>query len=90
MKESAINKLKSKAMGLASTTFLRVELAHEESKLKTKFQALGKKLHLAIQGDILTAIKDDPQVVMILGDIEETKRRIAELERQVAGDKVEQ
>ena len=41
MDKTVLNKLKNHAMGFASATLVRVELATEESRLKTKFQALG-------------------------------------------------
>ncbi|WP_290746021.1 hypothetical protein [Fibrobacter sp. UBA4309] len=85
MKETTLNKLKNKATGIASGALSRVELVTEENRLKTKFQALGQKVYLAVQGDLLNAMKDDPLVVALLGEIEETKRKIAELESKIAG-----
>ena len=85
MNGMALNKIKNKALGVAGTALTRVELATEESKLKTKFQALGQKLYRAVQGDLLNTIKDDPSVVELLGDIEETKRRIEDLEAKIGG-----
>ena len=85
MNGTALNKIKSKALGVAGTALSRVELATEESRLKTKFQALGQKLYKAVQGDLLNTIKDDPSVVELIGDIEETKRRIEDLEANIAG-----
>ena len=85
MNGTALNKIKSKALGVAGTALSRVELATEESRLKTKFQALGQKLYKAVQGDLLNTIKDDPSVVELIGDIEETKRRIEDLEAKIAG-----
>ncbi|MBR4915635.1 MAG: hypothetical protein IKZ45_00930 [Fibrobacter sp.] len=85
MNGKALNKIKNKALGVAGTALTRVELATEESKLKTKFQALGQKLYRAVQGDLLNTIKDDPSVVELLGDIEETKRRIEDLEAKIGG-----
>ena len=41
MAEKTLNKIKNKALNLASTALLRVELANEESKLKKRFMALG-------------------------------------------------
>ena len=84
MDKKAFIKLKGKAVGLAGTTLARLELATEESRLKSKFQSLGQKLYGAVQGDLLGTIKDDPSVVVLLGDIEETKRKIAELESKIA------
>ena len=86
MDKKAFIKLKGKAVGLAGTTLARLELATEESRLKSKFQSLGQKLYGAVQGDLLATIKDDPSVVVLLGDIEETKRKIAELESKIAGE----
>ena len=85
MKETTLNKLKNKATGIASGALSRVELVTEENRLKTKFQALGQKVYLAVQGDLLNAMKDDPLVVALLGEIEETKRKIAELESKIGG-----
>ena len=81
MNETAINKLKTKAKDLAGSALARVELATEESRLKTRFQSL------AVQGDLLGVIKDDPAVVELLGEIEEGKRRIDELEKKIAGER---
>jgi hypothetical protein len=85
MNGTPFNKIKSTALGLAGTTLARVELASEEGRLKTKFQALGQKLYKAVQGDLLGTIKNDPSVVELIGDIEETQRRIADLESKIGG-----
>lgn len=85
MDKTTLNKLKIKATGFASGALTRVELAAEENRLKTRFQALGQKLYQAVQGDLLAAMKDDPQVVALLGEIEETKKKIADLENKIAG-----
>jgi hypothetical protein len=85
MNGTALNKIKSKALGVAGTALSRDELATEEGRLKTKFQSLGQKLYKAVQGDLLSTIKDDPSVVELIGDIEETKRRIEDLEAKIAG-----
>ena len=85
MNGMALNKLKSKALGVAGSALTRVELASEESRLKTRFQALGQKLYKAVQGDLLGTIKNDPSVVELIGEIEETQRRIADLESKIGG-----
>ena len=87
MNETAINKLKTKAKDLAGSALARVELATEESRLKTRFQSLGQKLYQAVQGDLLSTIKDDPAVVELLGSIEESKRRIEDLEKKIDGER---
>lgn len=87
MNGTALNKIKSKALGVAGTALTRVELATEESRLKTKFQSLGQKLYKAVQDDLLSTIKNDPSVVELIGDIEESKRRIGELEEKLGGEK---
>ena len=51
MNGTALNKIKSKALGVAGTALSRVELATEEGRLKTKFQSLGQKLYKAVQGE---------------------------------------
>ncbi len=85
MQETVLNKLKNKASGLAATAVTRLELVTEENRLKTKFQALGQKVYSAVQGDLLNAMKDDPMVVALVGEIEETKKKIAELETKIDG-----
>ena len=83
MAEKTLNKIKNKALNLASTALLRVELANEESKLKKRFMALGQKLHGAVRDDLLQTIKDDPSVVELLGAIEEEKRHIESLSKRI-------
>ena len=83
MAEKTLNKIKNKALNLASTALLRVELANEESKLKKRFMTLGQKLHGAIRDDLLQTIKDDPSVVELLGAIEEEKRVIESLHKRI-------
>lgn len=85
MQETMLNKLKNKASSLAAGAVTRVELVAEENRLKTKFQALGQKVYSAVQGDLLNAMKDDPMVVALVGEIEETKKKIAELENKIEG-----
>lgn len=85
MSKIPLNKLKNSAFNFASTALLRVELAAEESRLKNRFQALGQKLHGAVRDDLLSAIKDDPSVVELLGAIEEQKRHIKSLQARIDG-----
>ncbi len=85
MDKTTLNKLKNKAAGFASGALTRVELVAEENRLKQKFQALGQKLYSAVQGDLLNAMKDDPLVVALLGEIEVTKKKIADLENKIEG-----
>jgi hypothetical protein len=88
MDKTVLNKLKNHAVGLASAALVRVELATEESRLKTKFQSLGQKLYGAVQDDLLKAIKDDPAVVELIGGIEESQKKIAELEKKLSKENV--
>ncbi len=83
MAEKTLNRIKNKALNLASTALLRVELTNEESKLKKRFMTLGQKLHGAIRDDLLQTIKDDPSVVELLGAIEEEKRVIDSLRKRI-------
>lgn len=85
MNKTTLNKLKNKAGGLASAALTRVELVAEENRLKTKFQALGQRMYLAVQGDLVNAMKSDPLVVALLGEIDETKKKITELEIRISG-----
>lgn len=80
-----LNRLKKSAMVLASNALWRMELAAEESRLKNRFQTLGRKLHGAIRDDLISAIKDDPSVVELLGAIEEQKRKIKSLQDHIDG-----
>ena len=84
MNETSLNRLKNRALGLASSALLRVELAAEENRIRTKYQALGKKLYAAVRGDLLSAMKDDPMVVSLLGEIAEMQVHIAELKKEIA------
>ena len=88
MDKTVLNKLKNHAASLASAALVRVELATEESRLKTKFQSLGQKLYGAVQDDLLKAIKDDPAVVELIGGIEESQKKIAELEKKLSRENV--
>ena len=88
MDKTVLNKLKNHAASLASAALVRVELATEESRLKTKFQSLGQKLYGAVQDDLLKAIKDDPAVVELIGGIEESQKKIAELEKKLSKESV--
>ena len=83
MAEKTLNRIKNKALNLASTALLRVELTNEESKLKKRFMTLGQKLHGAIRDDLLQTIKDDPSVVELLGASEEEKRVIESLRKRI-------
>lgn len=83
MSETTLNKLKIRALGVASRALVRVELATEESRLKTKYQSLGQKLYSAVQDDLLKTIKDDPSVVELIGGIFECKKKIQELENRL-------
>ena len=87
MNETPFNKIKSAAAGLAGSALARLELASEEGRLKTRFQALGQKLYRAVQGDLLGTIKNDASVVELIGEIEETQRRIADLESKIGWEK---
>ena len=52
-----------------------------QSKCKEKIVAVSLTIS---QDDLLKAIKDDPSVVELIGGIEETKKKIAELENKLA------
>ena len=84
MDKTVLNKLKNRAAGLASSALVRIELAAEEGRLKAKFQSLGQKLYGAVQDDLLKAIKDDPSVVELIGGIEESQKKIAELKGKLS------
>lgn len=82
MSKSPLNKLKEGAKNCASAVLLRVDLAAEESRLKTKYQLLGEHLLKALEKDELSSLQEDPGVVELVGAIEENKTRIRDLKNQ--------
>lgn len=86
MNEMTLNMLKNKAKSITAAALMRIEIASEEKRLKEAFRSLGQKVYGAVQGDLLNAMKDDPSVVELVGKIEETKKKIADLETKLEND----
>ena len=47
--------------------------------------AVGREIGRSFTRGLLGTIKNDPSVVELIGDIEETQRRIADLESKIGG-----
>jgi hypothetical protein len=82
MSETPLNKLKNGALNCASAVLLRVDLVAEQSRLKSKYESLGKRLLRSLQEGSLDTLKEDVAVVELVGAIEENKSRIRDLERR--------
>lgn len=76
MKESVLNKLKSGALNCASTVLNKMNVAAEESKLKAKYEALGRRLLPALENNALDTLANDPEIVELVGAISETRTRL--------------
>ena len=82
MSETPLNKLKNGALNCASAVLLRVDLVAEQSRLKSKYESLGKRLLRSLQEGSLETLKEDVAVVELVGAIEENKARIRDQERR--------
>lgn len=70
------DKLKTEALGCASTVLNKMNIATEESRLKAKYESLGRRLLPALENDALEALKNDPDVVELVGSIAEARARV--------------
>lgn len=82
MSETPLNKLKNGALNCASAVLVRVDLLSEESRLRTRFEALGERVLKSLQEDTMDTLKDDPAVVELVGAIHENKARIRDLRKR--------
>ncbi len=82
MSKSMLNKLKEGARNCASTVLLHIDLAAEESRLKSKYESLGEYCMKALQNNDLDSLQGDPGVVELVGAIQENKDRIRSLKEQ--------
>lgn len=82
MAESMFDKLKTGALGCASTVLNKMNVATEESRLKAKYEALGRRLLPALENDALEALKNDPDVVELVGSIAEARTRIQAMKQR--------
>ncbi len=76
MTETVLNRLKSGALNCASTVLNKMNIAAEESRLKAKYEALGRRLLPALENDALDTLKNDPDVVELVGAISEMRTRL--------------
>ena len=76
------NKIKSGALNCAITMLNKVSIATEESRLKSKYEALGRRLLPALENDALDELKNDPDVVELVGCISEMRKRIRDMKKQ--------
>lgn len=76
MTETVLNRLKIGALNCASTVLGKMNIATEESRLKAKYEALGRRLLPALENDALDTLKNDPDVVELVGAISEMRTRL--------------
>lgn len=77
-----LNKLKSGALNCASVVLNKVSIATEETRIKAKYEALGRRLLPALENDALNSLKNDPEVVELVGCISEMRTHIKEMKKQ--------
>lgn len=82
MTETVLNRLKSGALNCASTVLNRMNIATEESRLKAKYEALGRRLLPALENDALDTLKNDPDVVELVGSISEMRTKLNALKKR--------
>lgn len=82
MTETVLNRLKSGALNCASTVLNRMNIATEESRLKAKYEALGRRLLPALEKNALDTLKNDPDVVELVGSISEMRTRLNALKKR--------
>lgn len=82
MTETVLNRLKSGALNCASTVLNRMNIATEESRLKAKYETLGRRLLPALENDALDTLKNDPDVVELVGSISEMRTRLNALKKR--------
>ncbi len=82
MTETVLNRLKSGALNCASTVLNRMNIATEESRLKAKYEALGRRLLPALENNALDTLKNDPDVVELVGSISEMRTRLNALKKR--------
>lgn len=82
MTETVLNRLKSGALNCASTVLNRMNIATEESRLKAKYEALGRRLLPALENNALDTLKNDPDVVELVGSISEKRTRLNALKKR--------
>ena len=81
MTETVLNRLKSGALNCASTVLNRMNIATEESRLKAKYEALGRRLLPALENNALDTLQNDPDVVELVGSISEMRTRLNALKK---------
>lgn len=82
MTETALNRIKCGALNCASTVLNRMNVAAEESRLKAKYEALGRRLLPALENNALDTLKNDPDVVELVGAISEMRARLAAMKKR--------
>ncbi len=76
MTETVLNRLKSGALNCASAVLNKMNIATEESRIKEKYEALGRRLLPALENDALDTLRNDPDVVELVGAISEMRTRL--------------
>ncbi len=82
MAETVLNRIKLGALNCASTVLNRMNVATEESRLKAKYEALGRRLLPALENQALDTLQNDPEVVELVGSISEIRTRISAMKKR--------
>ncbi len=82
MTETVLNRIKCGALNCASTVLNRMNVATEESRLRAKYEALGRRLLPALENDALDTLKNDPDVVELVGEISEMRTRLNAMKKR--------
>ena len=64
MAENTLNKIKNGALSCACSVLNKINIATEESRLKAKYESLGRRLLPALEKDALDERKNDPETFL--------------------------
>lgn len=82
MAENTLNKIKNSALSCACSVLNKMNIATEESRLKAKYEALGRRLLPALEKNALDELKNDPEVVELVGNISEIRARVRDMKKR--------
>ena len=82
MAENTLNKIKNGGLSCACSVLNKINIATEESRLKAKYESLGRRLLPALEKDALDELKNDPEVVELVGNISEIRARIRDMKKR--------
>ena len=87
MSKISLNGIKDTCLNKASNVLLRVNILSEEAKLDKLFKKLGERVFQALLEKDLEVLKNDPVTVELLGEIEEQKKSIQEMQIKLQKEK---